>query len=105
MALQHFDEQTFSQAEQPGVTAMIDFYADWCGPCKMLAPIVEELAAELPEEIVVGKVNIDKNPGLASRFDVMSIPTVIVLVDGEVKQTSVGFTSKAKLLSMINAAK
>ncbi|MCI8622057.1 MAG: thioredoxin [Provencibacterium sp.] len=103
--MQHFNEGTFSQAEGKGVTALIDFYADWCGPCKMLGPIVEELAGEVEPEVLVGKVNIDENPALASRFGVMSIPTVIVLKDGEEKQRTVGFTSKAKLLSMIEAAK
>lgn len=105
MALQYFTEQTFNTVEKQGVTALIDFYADWCGPCKMLGPIVEEIAGEVQDGVVVGKVNIDENPGLASKFGVLSIPTVIVLVDGEVKETSVGFASKVKLLSMIEAAK
>lgn len=103
--MQHFTEETFSQAEKSGVTALIDFYADWCGPCKMLAPVVEDLAREVEPDVLVGKVNVDEVPGIASRFGVMSIPTVVVLKDGEEKQRTVGFTSKAKLLSMIEAAK
>lgn len=103
MALIHYDENNFPQAKQPGVTALIDFYADWCGPCKMLAPIIEELAGEV-QGVQVGKVNIDENPNLASQFGVMSIPTVIVLKDGEEKGRNVGFTSKAKLISMIEQA-
>lgn len=100
MELKHFDTTTFSQAEQAGVTALIDFYADWCGPCKMLAPVIEQLAGEL-DDVLVGKVNIDDVPQLAEKFGVMSIPTVIVLKDGKEVQRSVGFTSKAKLLSML----
>ena len=103
--MQHFNEETFSQAEKNGVTALIDFYADWCGPCKMLAPVIEELAKELEPGVLVGKVNVDEVPGVASRFGVMSIPTVVVLKDGQEKQRTVGFTSKAKLLSMIETAK
>lgn len=103
--MQHFNEETFSQAEKSGVTALIDFYADWCGPCKMLSPVIEELAREMEPDVLVGKVNVDEVPGIASRFGVMSIPTVVVLKDGEEKQRTVGFTSKAKLLSMIEAVK
>ena len=103
--MEHFNDATFSQAEKSGVTALIDFYADWCGPCKMLAPVIEELAREVEPGVLVGKVNVDEAPGIASRFGVMSIPTVVVLKDGEEKQRTVGFTSKAKLLSMIEASK
>lgn len=103
--MEHFNDTTFAQAEKSGVIALIDFYADWCGPCKMLAPVIEELAREVEPGVLVGKVNVDEAPGVASRFGVMSIPTVVVLKDGEEKQRTVGFTSKAKLLSMIEAAK
>lgn len=103
--MEHFNDTTFSAAEKSGVIALIDFYADWCGPCKMLAPVIEELAREVEPGVLVGKVNVDEAPGVASRFGVMSIPTVVVLKDGEERQRTVGFTSKAKLLSMIEAAK
>ncbi len=102
MAAEHFTKATFEAARAPGVTALVDFYADWCGPCKMLAPVIEELSGEL-EDVKVGKVNVDENPDLAAEFGVMSIPTVVVLRDGEEKQRTVGFTSKAKLLSMLKA--
>lgn len=104
MALIHFTEETFEEARRPGVTALIDFYADWCGPCKMLAPTIEQLAEEL-QDVVVGKVNVDENADIARTYGVMSIPTVVVLRDGEEVQRTVGFTSRAKLLSMIEAAK
>ena len=104
MSLEHYNEKTFSQVEQPGVTAMIDFYADWCGPCKMLGPVIEQLAGEV-QGVTVGKVNIDENPDIARKFGVMSIPTVVVLKDGKELARTVGFTSKAKLLSMLDTAK
>lgn len=102
MAAEHFTKETFGAVRAPGVTALVDFYADWCGPCKMLAPLIEELAGELTD-VKVGKVNVDENPDLAAEFGVMSIPTVVVLRDGEEVQRTVGFTSKAKLLSMLQA--
>lgn len=102
MAAEHFTKETFGSVRAPGVTALVDFYADWCGPCKMLAPLIEELAGELTD-VKVGKVNVDENPDLAAEFGVMSIPTVVVLRDGKEVQRTVGFTSKAKLLSMLQA--
>lgn len=104
MALTHYDEKTFAAAEADGVTALIDFYADWCGPCKMLAPIIEQLSQEVANDVVVGKVNIDENPVVAQKYGVMSIPTVIVLKNGKELERSVGFASKAKLLSMLENA-
>ncbi|TCL40848.1 thioredoxin [Harryflintia acetispora] len=105
MALQHWTEETFQQAEEQGVTALVDFYADWCGPCKMLGPIVEQLAGEITDGTLIGKVNIDENPAVAQKFGVMSIPTVVVLKDGKEVARSVGFTSKDKLVSLLAQAK
>lgn len=102
MAAEHFTKETYEAVRAPGVTALVDFYADWCGPCKMLAPLIEELAGELTD-VKVGKVNVDENQDLAAEFGVMSIPTVVALRDGKEVQRTVGFTSKAKLLSMLEA--
>ena len=102
MAAEHFTKETFEAVRAPGVTALVDFYADWCGPCKMLAPLIEELAGELTD-VKAGKVNVDENQDLAAEFGVMSIPTVVALRDGKEVQRTVGFTSKAKLLSMLEA--
>ena len=79
---------------------LVDFYADWCGPCKMLSPILEKITLENPE-IKICKINVDENTNLAQKYGVMSIPTVLVFEDGEVKETSVGLVSKSKIEEML----
>ncbi len=81
-------------------TVLIDFWASWCGPCRMLSPIVDEIAEERTD-IKVGKINVDEEPELAGRFGVMSIPTLVVLVGGEVKNKSVGVIPKEKILDLL----
>ncbi|MFZ2538524.1 MAG: thioredoxin [Oscillospiraceae bacterium] len=81
---------------------LLDFWASWCGPCKMVSPIIDEIAGEVTNA-KVGKVNVDEQPELAASFNVMSIPTLIVMKDGKVADTSVGAKSKAAILQMINA--
>ena len=70
-------------------TAIVDFYADWCGPCKIMSPIVDKVAEE-NESINVGKINVDDNPELAEKYEIMSIPTIMVFKDGEVSKTFIG---------------
>ena len=82
-------------------TVLIDFYADWCGPCRMLGPIVEEIAAERPD-VKVCKVNVDEENELAARFGVMSIPAVFVLKNGEIVAQSLGAKPKAQLLALLS---
>ena len=81
---------------------LVDFYATWCGPCKMLAPVVSEIAQEYKEKLEVYKVNIDENQELALKYDIMSIPTLMFFKNGEVVNTSVGFRSKSELKDTIN---
>lgn len=81
-------------------TVLIDFWASWCGPCRMLSPVVDEIAEERAD-IKVGKINVDEEPELAGRFGVMSIPTLVVLVGGEVKNKSVGVIPKDKILELL----
>lgn len=94
-----FSEQNFNE-EVLGTkgTILVDFYADWCGPCKMMAPIVEEISNER-SDIVVGKVNIDDNMQIAHNFKIVSIPTLIVFKDGEEHKRIVGYVSKDELVS------
>ncbi len=81
-------------------TVLLDFYADWCGPCRMIAPILDQIAAENPE-IKVCKVNVDENPELATTFEVMSIPALFVMKDSQVVNQAVGAKTKAQLLEML----
>ena len=81
-------------------TVLLDFWAAWCGPCRMLSPLVDEVAAENPS-IKVGKVNVDEQPELAQQFRVMSIPTLVVIKDGKIASQAVGVQPKAPILAMI----
>ena len=91
---ENYEEEVLNSKEK----VLIDFYADWCGPCKMMAPVVEEVAEELAGKIKVGKVNVDENQDLAMEYGVMSIPTLVVIENGKAVKTLVGFRSKQNLL-------
>jgi len=84
------------------VPVLLDFWATWCGPCKMIAPILSEIAEEYEGKVKVGKVDIDSEMDLAVRYKIVSIPTIILFENGEVKEISVGYKSKGELLKMIN---
>lgn len=80
---------------------LVDFWAEWCGPCKMLAPLLDEIAAEQAGRVKVAKVNVDANPELAARYDIQSIPTLLYLVDGEVRDKTIGVTGKRNIVSRL----
>ncbi|HHV33013.1 MAG: thioredoxin [Ruminococcaceae bacterium] len=83
---------------------LVDFWASWCGPCRMVSPIVDEIAEESDGSFKVGKINVDEQPDLAAQFNVMSIPTLMVFKNGTVADSTVGVRSKQDILSMIQQA-
>jgi len=91
-------EQEVMNSEKP---VLLDFWASWCGPCRMVGPIVEEIAEETVGRVKVGKVNVDEEPDLAQTFHVSSIPTLVVMKNGQVAQSTVGVKSKQAILSML----
>ncbi|QHT63523.1 thioredoxin [Paenibacillus lycopersici] len=93
-------KDNFNQSIESGVT-LVDFWAPWCGPCKMQLPIVEELSTELAGSATIGKINVDEEPELASQFGVMSIPTLILFKDGQPVDKMVGLQSKDALKNKI----
>lgn len=82
-------------------TIIVDFYADWCGPCKMMSPIIDNIAEELGDSIKVGKVNTDENMDLAEEFKIMSIPTIMIFKGGQVAKVFNGLTSKSELMDTL----
>lgn len=102
-ATRKFDETTFDSGTQTGV-ALVDFYADWCGPCRAIAPTIDKLASEYEGRATVAKVDVDAAPGVAQRFGVSSIPTLVVLKDGQVHQKFVGLQGEAALRQAIEQA-
>ena len=101
MAIVQITKENFdAEVLQCKQTVLLDFYADWCGPCRMVSPIVDEIAEER-SDIIVGKINVDEEEALASEFGVFSIPTLVVLKDGKVAEQSAGAKPKARILAML----
>ena len=100
MAVIKVNKDNFESVKNSGKKALIDFYADWCGPCRMVSPIIDEIAEER-EDVLVGKINVDESPELAMQFGIVSIPTVIVMVNGEVVNKMVGARPKSEILSAL----
>lgn len=102
MALVHLDHAEFDAAVEAAPLAMVDFWADWCGPCKMVGPTVEKIAADYDGKALVAKVNIDKEPELAQRFGVMSIPTLVFLKNGEEFDRKVGVMPEGSYTAVLD---
>lgn len=97
ITVQNFEKEVL-QSDKP---VLLDFWATWCGPCRMLAPIIEELANDYEGKIKVGKVNVDDEPALAAKFGISSIPTVLVFKEGKLTNSSVGFRPKQDLEKLL----
>ena len=98
----HFNKEGFDKALASGQLLMVDFWADWCGPCKMLAPVIEGLGDEYEGKALVGKINVDEEQELAIRYGVMSIPTVIFFKDGEEVARKVGMLPAAQFTEVLD---
>ena len=96
----NFQQEALSSQDKP---AVIDFWAEWCGPCRMISPIIEELASEYGDQVQIGKMDVDSNPEVPMKYGVRSIPTILFLKNGEVVDKQVGVISKQALKSKIDA--
>lgn len=101
MAITNASDQTFATETGTGVV-LADFWAPWCGPCKMIAPVLEELDTEMGDKVKIVKIDVDENQETAGKFGVMSIPTLLVLKDGEVVDKVVGFQPKEALADLLS---
>ncbi|EGK14905.1 thioredoxin [Desmospora sp. 8437] len=100
MAIKQVTDQTFNDDVASG-TVLVDFWAPWCGPCKMIAPELEGLDQEIGDKLTIAKLNVDENPDTAGKFGVMSIPTLMVFKDGQMVDKLTGFQPKAQLLEWV----
>ena len=98
----HFNKEGFEKALASGQLLMVDFWADWCGPCKMLSPVIEAMGDEYEGKAIVGKINVDEEQELAIRYGVMSIPTVIFFKDGEEVDRKVGVLPAAQFTEVLD---
>ncbi|KMK94012.1 thioredoxin [Rossellomorea marisflavi] len=101
MAITHATDQNFTAETNSGLV-LADFWAPWCGPCKMIAPVLEELDSEMGEKVKIVKVDVDENQETAGKYGVMSIPTLVILKDGEVVDKVIGFQPKEALAELVN---
>ncbi len=103
MALEFTDANFEEKAMGEGTVALVDFWAAWCGPCRIIAPIIEELAKDYEGKAVIGKLDVDQNPEVAMKYNIRSIPTILVIKNGEVVDQHVGTTTKKNLADKIEA--
>lgn len=100
----HVTDDSFeAEVLQAGQPVLVDYWAEWCGPCKMIAPVLDEIASEYGERVKVAKLNIDDNPNTPPRYGIRGIPTLMLFKDGEVEATKVGAVSKSQLTAFIDS--
>lgn len=102
MSAIRLNNDNFNQVRENAGISLLDFYADWCGPCRMVLPLVDEIAAER-EDLLVGKINVNDNPDLAREFGVLSIPTLVVMKEGKILKKVSGARSKDQILDLVGA--
>lgn len=102
MAVQ-FTDSNFNETALKGGVSVVDFWAEWCGPCRLIGPIIEDLAVAYDGKATIGKVNVDENPEISMKYNIRSIPTVLIIKDGEIVDKQVGVTTKAALEAKIQA--
>ena len=102
MSVLSLNEKKFEEVIKTDKPVLIDFWASWCGPCRMMSPVIDEISEEMGEKVKVCKINIDEEKNLAVKFNVMSIPTFIVLKEGKEVGRSIGVQDKSEIMKMIN---
>ena len=100
MPIYHVTKESFEKLKNSNTPVLIDFYADWCGPCKMIAPVLEEISKEQPE-LVIAKINVDELTEIAIQYGIQSIPTLMVMENGEIVNKAVGFRTKEQILELL----
>ena len=103
MAIHFTDENFNEEVLASDIPVLVDFYADWCGPCKMLAPVIETLATEQEGKVKVGKLNVDDSPETARKYGIMSMPTLLYIKNGEVVNKTVGVVSKTEIEQILSS--
>tara|TARA_B100001123_G_C14657729_1_gene768273 strand:+ start:126 stop:446 length:321 start_codon:yes stop_codon:yes gene_type:complete len=95
------DENFDTEVIKAGKPVIVDFWAEWCGPCKTIGPVLEEISGEMSDQIIIAKHNIDNEPNTPTKYNIRGIPTMLLFVDGELKATKVGATTKSNIVSWI----